>query len=81
MIVALMFLMFFYTIGLAINFSQLPDAKGHDPVSFGTLGLVLSFICHIAVLGMLLTTIYAAPNLNYPSLIAPPTTTAVEKPQ
>lgn len=79
MIIALMFIMFVYTIGLAINFSQLPNATGHDPCSFGTLGLMMSFICHVVVLGMLLTTVYAAPNYDYPSLLNKPP--VVEKPQ
>jgi len=68
MIVALMFLMFFYTIGLAITFNHLPSSKAEDLCGVGVVGMIMSFMCHIAVLGMLLTTVYAAPNLESPIL-------------
>lgn len=68
MIVALMFLMFFYTIGMAMTFCTIPDAKQGDPFHIGTGGLIISFIAHIIVLGMLLSTVYAAPNFDSPLL-------------
>lgn len=74
MIAALMVIMFFYTIGLAITFTHLPNSKAEDLCGVGVVGMVMSFLCHIAVLGMLLTTVYATPNYDPPSL-------RIEKPQ
>jgi len=68
MIIALMFLMFFYTVGMAMTFCAVPDAKQGDPFHIGTAGIIISFIAHIIVLGMLLSTVYAAPDFNSPLL-------------